>query len=131
MIAPRDRVDERPTRIWAMRRTAIIPFGIGFGTMVLAIAVVYLDAVNPATAVALQLLMIPFGIALLLLVAEAFRTTARTRWLNSLAVAVLLLMFSTAAILSIGFLTLPVAVRLLLLSIWKLWGPKPRRPAPR
>lgn len=108
----------------AMSRTTIIPFGIGFGVMVTANAVAYLGSVGPAIAVLLQLLMVPFGIALLLLVVQAFRTTARTRWLNLLAVAVLLLMFSGLAILSIGFFTLPVAVGLLILSALKLWRRK-------
>lgn len=107
-----------------MSRTTIIPFGFGFGIMVVAIAVVYLGSVGPATSVVLILLMVPFGIAVLLLVAEAFRTAARVRWLNLLAVAVLLLMFSGLAILSIGFLTLPVAVALLIVSVLKLWRRK-------
>lgn len=106
-----------------MRRTTVVPFGVGFGVMVTAFNVVYFASIGPFIAIVFQLLTIPFGIALLLLVAEALRTRGRARWLNLLAAAVLLLMFSALAILSIGFLTLPVAAGLLLLSIWKLWGP--------
>jgi hypothetical protein len=68
----------------------------------------------------IRALMAGLGVVLAVMLVQAFRGTYTERWVTLLLVGVLLLGFSIFVIFSFGILTLPVAIILLALSVFKL-----------
>ena len=96
-------------------------FAVGCILLFAAFAIGYANWGGLANRIGIvQILMGTLGIAVLTLVAISILNRGKARWTVLTLCAILLLGFSALIIFSVGWLIAPVALIMLVFSIWKL-----------